>query len=418
MSSFKISAKRASDTARQLVAELSAPDTDVDRLATDFATRLSPSSRLAVYPSLPGLLASGTVRLDDDRFHRFLQRQFDGVKRPYFQRHIESILSCATRCAPGAAAALICDLVYDRLAMTPSDADLRAVAHVVGASSIVLRALEMAADSGNSSPEALVRWSQCLGPLLETRQDGERLGSDAAHRVHQLLASLGPGAVPADSPTATDAPKKPADSPSDDSGVSPAPPRAARSAPPLPTAFRDIVAAISAAALADQRQIDALRRRASEYEAALSRAQSALKQAQEEGDQDRRQLTERISVLECALDDRQRVLREMELSLQEARRAADTWSREAELARGEVRLQLVQRDEEVRHRLRSALSRPTKHVRDRLTQVMSERPDESMRLLAATFDNLHVRILRLLDEPETERIAPHLLGDPREGGSP
>lgn len=102
---------------------------------------------------------------------------------------------------------------------------------------------------------------------------------------------------------------------------------------------------------------------------------------------------------------------ELEKKLKAAEEKAERWEREADLRNSESDVALRHQASQQDSRLRDLLSRPVRDLREILEPVLRGMEDgHAAKVLAAAFDNLHVKILKLINAPLTARLPGDLLG--------
>lgn len=410
----KISLALATKEAAALASRLLDPACDADTLGRELAARFAPTARRDILDVLVRKLGVQSARVPAQHLYRLLLQLAHGAKQPYLSAHLEALLRSAMGAPDGmdAAAMLLHDFATGgvRGVEIPPE-DLRALGSVPGVTPVVVRAMLLAGERGTLTPDCLPRWNACLVPLLGMRRDGDRFSRPDAEQVLEVLTSVDRGSFPDELLLTIDRLRRLAE-PAATVGK----PESERAGPSLLPPYDDLLGLVRAAAASHSRDVNALMNRSLELQSELDRLRIRLQSSERSAASLRDNLggeNERLRTEVTGLSAR---IAKLQDDLTAAEDQRTVWAGEAALARKEAAMLLEQQAQEQRNDLRSALAKPSSNLRDRVKALlMTRRDDTPIRLMAATFDNLHVRILRLTGEPDEERIPAELLRDPRGG---
>jgi hypothetical protein len=112
---------------------------------------------------------------------------------------------------------------------------------------------------------------------------------------------------------------------------------------------------------------------------------------------------------------------EMEQQLAEVIRERDRWEQESRLSQNETASRVKHTAEQQQEQLKGQLARPLRNLRDHVQQLVeASQNDGRVYRMAVAFDSLHRKLLRILQEPESERLPQQMLERPpgEEGESP
>ena len=381
------------------------------------AERFPPSHRLRIVDQLSVKLGARSGGFPPDRLHGMLREMARSTMVVSIEPMISTLLSCAMIVPDGRSAAeeLVLDLVLERLPdVTVPLESLQRVGKVIGIPPVVTGAARRAMETGAlNAPEPLLRLNRCLLNLLGYGAGSLTFSAPDAAILHRTLARLDPKSLPVELHLTLDRLSILA-------GPRPVPTQTdrlpgvvggrAESDPPLPPPYADIVALLRKAALDRDRETALSRRTALKLESEVDALHVRLDAAQHSAAEELDRLTRENTSLGDEVARLSQTVNRLEQDLASAREAADVWRKDADLSQRESRMLQAQREEEILGRVAAALDKPAAKLAERIKGLMQKHPgDESLRLMAVTFDNLHDRIQRFTGGPEEDRIPPGLL---------
>ncbi len=411
--------------ATRLLQALSGEDIDPASEGRSLAERFSPLQRRDIVAQLALKLTARSVGFSGDRLYAMLRELAKDTNSGSIGKVVGALLACSMA-LPGdtkATGQLIDDLLFDRLpgATVPLDS-LQQVGRIKGIGPALVAAAQSTVGRGDlGGPAPLLRLNQCLLPLLGYGTGTAALAAADAARLVSSLESIDRSKLPVELHLTID--RLRGMSAQDNSGRRPdrnaaeqPAPRPPETEPHVAQPYTEIVALVRKAAATHERELADSRRIVLRLESEVERLHAGLEAARRSTAEQVDRLSQENTSLKVEAATLAQSLQRLEEKLATTAEQAAIWEQAAELSRREGAMLVGQQEEEVLGRVASALAKPTASLTERITALLTDRPgDNSIRLMAATFDNLHARIQKFTGGTERDRIPPELLRDRRGG---